>query len=741
MLASVAWLRCLVALHPALTGFLRCLRVRETLLQASAPATRNQRRRVMAPVRSAYPTLAALVLLAGCATAGLGPVRPTTWTADNGNGTYTNPLFYEEFSDPDVIRVGEDYYLTGTTMHSMPGLPVLHSRDLVNWRLASYAFQQLDLHPSFRLQGGEIYGQGIWAPVIRHHGGTFYIFSNINGYGTQVFRATSPEGPWRHNRLNTTLYDLAVLFDDDGRIYAIHLADDGVIIEELNREVTDVVPGTRRVLHPRRPLGEGFHAYKVDGTYYILSAIPGAHTPLVAIRSRSLMGPWEFDTLTAGEHLGVHTGNALRARGQGAERTFEVTKRDPNTNGGLTIHQGGIVSTPSGEWWSVIMQDHRSLGRVSALIPVTWENGWPYLGLPGNLRRAPRTWVKPNTGHEQAPEPLFIRSDAFDADTLNSVWQWNHAPDDTRWSLTGGVLRLHSLPAPDFWWARNTLTQRAAGPVSGATVTLDAGGMAAGDVAGLALLNEPYAWIGLVRTAGGTVLRQFDQLTGKVTDRPLAAPRVWLRTDADYEREVATLSYSTDGRDFAMVGDTFTLVYQLKTFQGIRYSLFHYHAGGGAGGYADFDDFVVHEPRPRGLMREIPYGRTITLAAYGHGSVPLAAGAQVAVVPAGDPQATSPAARFRVEDRGRGRVALRAHDGRYVSVNAATGEVQLRAGEPGEAESFQWIEMQFGDVMFLSLANHCYLRALPGQPLTGNHPGGSPDHRDGAGFLWRDAGN
>jgi len=699
--------------------------------------------RLLAPPLVLVPVL----LLAGCAgsaaRSATAAAEAATWVSDNGNGTYSNPLFNEEFSDPDVIRVGDDYYLTGTTMHSMPGLPVLHSRDLVNWELASYAFDKLDLGPPFRLEGGEIYGQGIWAPAIRYHNGTFYIFSNVNNYGTQVYRSTSPSGPWRHNRLSTTLYDLGVLFDDDGRIYAVHLANDGVILEELNQEVTDVVPGTRRVIMPRRMVGEGFHFYKIDGRYYLISAIPGGHTPMVVARSSSLDGPWALDTMVAGEHLGVGTGNALRTRGQGDQRTFTVVGQDPNTGGGLTLHQGGMVDTPSGEWWAILMQDHRSLGRLSALVPVTWDNGWPYVGLPGNLRRAPRIWVKPNTGHQQAPKPLWVRNDDFNADTLHSLWQWSHVPDDSRWSLTErpGVLRLHSLPAESFWWARNTLTQRAVGPVSTVTVELDASGMTAGDVAGLALSNEPYAWIGLVRSPDGLVLREYDQLTGRATDASTAPAHVWLRADCDYEREVAALSYSTDGRRFIMLGDTFTLVYQLKTFQGIRYSLFHYNTASAPGGYADFDNYTVDEPRPRGLTRPIPYGRTITLAAFGDGSVPVARGDQLVAVPAGDPAATTTQARFTVLDRNLGRLSLRAADGRFVSVDAATGAVTLKAGEPGTAETFQWEDMAIGDVMFLSLANHRYLLARPGQPVTGDDPGGSPDHKDGSGFVWREAGN
>ena len=146
-----------------------------------------------------------------------------TWAADNGNGTYSNPLFYDEFSDPDMIRVGADYYLTGTTMHTMPGLPILHSRDLVNWNLLGYAFDRLDLGPDFRLEGGKnIYGGGIWAPSFRYHDGTFYIFANVNRFGLQVFRAQDPRGPWKHNRIEPGLHDLSVLFDDDGKIYAAY---------------------------------------------------------------------------------------------------------------------------------------------------------------------------------------------------------------------------------------------------------------------------------------------------------------------------------------------------------------------------------------------------------------------------------------------------------------------------------------------------------------------------------------
>src|SRR6476620_972752 len=149
-------------------------------------------------------------------------VSAETWKADNGNGTFTNPLFYDEFSDPDLIRVGEDFYLTGTTMHAQPGLPVLHSRDLVNWKLLGYACPKLDLGPEFRLEDGkEFYGQGIWAPSFRYHNGTFYIFTNVNRHNTHLFRANNPAGPWTHTQLKRAFHDLSVLFGDEGKVYVI----------------------------------------------------------------------------------------------------------------------------------------------------------------------------------------------------------------------------------------------------------------------------------------------------------------------------------------------------------------------------------------------------------------------------------------------------------------------------------------------------------------------------------------
>lgn len=646
-----------------------------------------------------------------------------TWTADNGNGTFTNPLFYDEFSDPDIIRVGDDFYLTGTTMHAHPGLPVLHSRDLVNWTLVTYVFDRLDLGPEFRLEDGrEFYGQGIWAPSFRYHKGTFYIFSNINGRTTQMFRATNPAGPWTRTPMKRSFHDLSVLFDDDGKVYVIW-GYQGIHFAQLNEELTDVVPGTERVIIEKGSgMGEGVHWYKIDGKYYILSAWFEGRMRMPAARAERPEGPYEVNlAISTDEDFGLAEGYRLR------NRTFPFQVTPPNTRDGgrMSLHQGGIVSTATGEWWGFSMMDFNSVGRLTCLSPITWQDGWPYFGLPGNLKRTPRTWVKPNTGHVSAPTVPYQRNDDFDGPKLANVWQWNHVPVDERWSLSErpGFLRLHALAAPDFWWARNTLTQRAIGPSSVPTVELDAGGLQSGDVAGLALLNLPYAWLGVKREGDTLTLVQFDQLTGKTTSRNLAATRVWLRAECDFLTEKAVFSASTDGTRFEQIGAKFTMIFQLKTFQGVRYSLFSYHTGEGPGGHADFDRFTVDEPHPRGLMRPIPTGQTITLTPYGE---------EQAV-------AIDGASRFEVVDRGLGRVALRAGE-RFVSasVHGESGPVGLKAGAPGDSETFQWTENVYGDLNLLSLATHRHLRfdAASGAVFA-DSPGPKPDRKDGSCLVWK----
>lgn len=687
-----------------------------------------------------------LALATGCSTlgtrdsSGVPPLARQHWAADNGNGTYSNPLFYEEFEDPDIIRVGGDYYLAGTTMHMNPGVQIMHSRDLVNWDLVGYCTDRLDLGPAFRLEGGNVYGRGIWAPCIRHHQGTFYIFSNVNGVGLQVFRSKSIHGPWERNQLPGR-HDLSVLFDDDGKIYMISGAGSPYPIEELAPDLRSFLPGKPRQLVGR--MGEGHHLYKINGKYVDVSAIPGGPVDQMVAVADSIDGPWKIERMVQGESMGVTAAAPLRAQ--------------PNDRG-LWLHQGGIVDTPSGEWWSVIMSDHGSAGRMVSLVPVTWDNGFPLIGLPGNLRKAPNTWIKPNTGHTQAPTPSFIHDDNFNGGRLNPHWQWNHVPDDSKWSLTEkrGALRLHSLAAADFYSARNSLCQRPPGPESIMTVEMDTSGMVAGDAAGLGLLSSPYAWIGVVKAVDGTTIQRVDSSDSASGRRggpnvpalpPIHGPanppnRLWLRVACNFDTDEAMFSWSADGDHFTSLGKPFVMTFQLRTFQGVRPALFSFNTLGAPGGYADFDNFRVEEPRARGVERVIPLGKTITLSSGADGSVLVADGRNGTLVNvAGAPGGIAPEeARFRVIDMGRGRVALQAGNGKFVSAAGETAIIRDPVDhKPGEAESFQWVNLMRGDTMLLSLTNHRYLATQPGihGTVTVSATGPNPARRGGAEFRWK----
>lgn len=389
------------------------------------------------------------------------------------------------------------------------------------------------------------------------------------------------------------------------------------------------------------------------------------------------------------------------------------------------------------------MMDHNSIGRLVCLSPVTWVDDWPYFGLPGNLRRSPRTWIKPNTGYIAAPGAPYKRSDDFSGPELNPVWQWNHVPADNKWSLDQrkGYLRLHSLPAESFWHARNSLTQRAVGPESVATVELAIDGMKPGDKAGLALLNLPYAWIGISKNNQDTYIEQFDEQTEQTHRHQIEVTRVWLRAHCDFDTEIAEFSYSTDGINFRKLGVDFTMVFQLRTFQGVRFALFNYSTTKAEGGYADFNDFSVYEPRSKGLTRPIPYDKIITLTSIADSTVLVNWKKFLRPVAIGSPFTRNDVSHFRVLDRGNGRIALQSvADNGYVTVTGfgEMAEVRIEKEEKGDASVFQWQDMLKGDLMLMSLKTHRYLFADPfaRSLCSADSPGARPDRKGGSCFAW-----
>ena len=668
-----------------------------------------------------------------------------TWSADNGNGTYTNPLFYDEFSDPDIIRVGEDYYLAGTTMHSVPGLVVLHSKDLVNWEFSSFCFDRFDDSDDFNLRNGkEAYGQGIWAPAIRYHNGKFYIFSNINGHGLQVFISDSAKGPWKHHQIKGDIYDLSVLFDDDGKIYAIHKYGN-VTVTELKPDLSGPVEGSSKVVIPEgNAMGEGHHIYKINGMYYILSADYSPMGRMQCARSKSIWGPYETCVISERESFGYSAAWTVNNVGLGRpvpEDGFKFKNNKPSDETLIcsTIHQGGIVQAPDGKWWGVSMQDFNAVGRTVCLSPVTWVDGWPYFGLEKNLGRSPRTWFKPNNV-VKTPVATYDRCDDFSGKTFKPIWQWNHNPNDKMWSLNKerkGWLRLHSMPAKQLLWAKNSLTQRAIGPVSYTSVKLDASKLKAGDEAGLGAINMPYASLGVVKTDKGLALRCYDQNTNKEVGKPLDKKVVWLRLWGDYDKSQLQYSYSLDGKTWENIGEQVLSPYQLKTFQGVRVALYAFNKKNVNGGVADFDNFKVEEPMAD-RTANLPIGKTVRFFNLADGNLMNASGHGL-MHNSWNRKDLSNQVKFVVEDRGQGKVALKAADGRYVYIAGAglSGDVRLTS-DASKAEEFVWQDMLYNHCMLLSLKTQRYVGKHPkdGSPYSADFQGADAGMKNGCVFSW-----
>ena len=683
------------------------------------------------------------------------PSTAQSWTADNGNGTYTNPLFYDEFSDPDILRVGDDYYLAGTTMHTVPGLVILHSKDLVNWENISYCFDRFDFgDDAFSLRNHqEIYGQGIWAPCIRYANGQFYVYSNVNGKGLQCYTSKDIRGPWKHHNMQGRIYDLSVLFDDDGKIYAIHGYGE-VKCTELKPDMSGPVEDTERTIIPEgNAVGEGHHMYKINGMYYLISTDYKPNGRTLCSRSKSIWGPYETITITADETFGYHAASLTQVpKGEryriGQDGTdFGIPKVDEDATACTNIHQGGIVQDQSGQWWALLMMDFHSIGRTVTLAPITWKDGWPMLGLEGNLGRAPRTWFKPNvqsvavSQQQTIPHAPYQRNEDFNGKQLGRIWQWNHNPDEKKWSLTNGRLRLQSMPAEQLMWARNTLTQRVIGPKSIATVELYVGGMKEGDVAGLGNINVPCSWIGVEQGRYGLLLRCFEQATNDTVTLGIAscdAPlqKVWLRMVGDFDNDQVHYEFSLNGEHYRPLGREMPLSYQLITFQGSRHALFAFNHKGKQGGYAEFDNFTVQEPKAD-RSGNIPYGKTFRIINLGTGKAMAAL--EHGLVYDADSTMSEKQTLFRLVDKGQGKVVLQYADGRYVfcAGYGLAGDVRLTTDE-SKAEVFLWQDYLDHEFMLMSMRTHRYIGKSPttGSPYSMDFPGADPARRNGAVLRW-----
>ena len=493
---------------------------------------------------------------------------------DNGDGTYSNPMIFADYPDSEVIRVGEDYYYFSSSFHWIPGDPILHSKDLVNWKPVGFAFPDYKWDPRYDLGGqGNGYGHGSWAPSLRYHNGTFYAVSYVwtdarakKGMFV-VSRAKSPAGPWEMNLIDEHLYDPALFFDDDGRVYIFHGQND-LFVTELDRDLRKVITPAKRIFRGRNYF-EGAHAYKINGLYYLFCTGTGQQQ---CLRAENIEGPYAHKTVCV------------------ADLNFP----------GSFLHQGGLVDTPSGEWWAIIFQDHGKHGRIPFLLPVNWEDGWPMV-------QPVMTHRKPDTGHSS--KTLYSenwRSDDFDSPTLGLQWQWNHHPVDSGWSLKErpGWLRLRTTHVTDVLRnARNTLAQQMMGPDSGAVVELDVSHMKDGDVAGLGLFSAHCTSIGVVADGGIKHLAVITEMNARVRDKrevamaPLSGDTIWLRAEVPYLEYAVRYSYSTDGEIFHPLGGKLGIPYEFfSDWLAPRYCIYTY-ATQKTGGYVDVDafDYILPE--------------------------------------------------------------------------------------------------------------------------------------------------
>ena len=510
-----------------------------------------------------------------------------TWTPDLGNGRFRNPVLFLDYSDPDVIRVGPDYYLVASSFSCVPGLPILHSTDLVNWEFEAYALPRLEPEDYFSTPR---HGEGVWAPSLRFHAGTFYIYYPDPDRGIYVVTATNPKGPWSPPHLvqgGKGRIDPCPLWDDDGKVYLVHAwaHSRGPVSNRLSVET--LAPDGRSVTGPEVDVVdgaaldgwtviEGPKFYKRNGYYYLFAPAGGVPTGYQGVfRSRSVLGPYE-------------------------NRIVLVKGKTP-ING---PHQGAWVDTVQGEDWFLHFQDRGAFGRVVHLEPMRWRSDdWPVMGSdPADTGQGVpvSTADKPRTERPSAVMTLPT-SDEFNSALLGPQWQWQANPKADFYSLTAkpGFLRLTAVASDQasLWNTPQLLLQKFPGPSFSATTTVDLSGGREGDRAGLVVFGNDYGWVGLQKTPDGCRV-SFGLNRGAVNGKteivqsvPVSSSSVTLRVSVE-ANSIVRFSWSETGEEFSSIGEAFRA--QPDKWVGSKVGLFaDGKAQAGDPGHADFDWFRV----------------------------------------------------------------------------------------------------------------------------------------------------
>ncbi|MFG2062243.1 RICIN domain-containing protein [Micromonospora sp. NPDC048871] len=511
---------------------------------------------------------------------GDGPTPgPTTPPPTGGN--FTNPVVWQDFADVEVIRVGDVYYMTASTMHYSPGAPILRSWDLVNWEFAGHSVPRLDFGTKYDLPPGQqAYVEGIWASTLsyRPSNQTYYWAGCINFAQTHIYTAKAVDGAWTRHATLPCYYDAGMLIDDNDTMYVAY-GNGTISVAQLSADGRSQVRA-QQVYQTPSSIGtlEGARFYKRNGAYYIWLTRP-ANGQYVLKSTNGPFGPYE-------------------------QRQVLLNMQGPIAGGGVP-HQGGLVQTPNGAWYYMAFTDAYPGGRVPTLAPINWTaDGWPQVqtvngawgvNYPNPLPLRP---VKPLTG-----------VDTFAGTTLGPQWEWNHNPDNSRWSVNDGLRLQTASVTNDLYQARNTVTHRIQGPTSTATVELDYSTMRDGDRTGLAMLRDVSAWIGVRRDNGQTRVVMTNGLTmnsnwdttstgSEIASAAVSGGRIWLRANADIRPgsgRQARFSYSTDGVNFVSLGNALTLNNNWTFFMGYRFAIFN-HATQALGGAVTVRRFELATP-------------------------------------------------------------------------------------------------------------------------------------------------